>query len=124
MQISGEIGWTQQSFTLPSGPQVVRWQYAKDPSGSAGQDTGWVDQVKVPQTAPTFAFTQPVRRADGYFQLTLTGVVSGVSYRILSSSNLSDWSAFATVTAYGNTTQLLDQGAANVPLRYYRAVTP
>jgi hypothetical protein len=43
--ISGESGWLAQAWNIPSGSHVLQWQYAKDPSVSAGSDSGWVDQV-------------------------------------------------------------------------------
>jgi hypothetical protein len=43
--ISGAVGWQQQTFYLPDGPLDLKWIYAKDFSGSAGSDAGWVDQV-------------------------------------------------------------------------------
>jgi peptidyl-Asp metalloendopeptidase len=43
--ITGEIAWQQRTVSLSTGPQTLRWRYQKDPSVSAGQDRGWVDQV-------------------------------------------------------------------------------
>jgi hypothetical protein len=43
--LSGEVDWEQHSFFLPAGSLNLAWTYAKDASGSAGQDAGWVDQV-------------------------------------------------------------------------------
>jgi hypothetical protein len=43
--ISGEVDWEQQTFYLSNGVQVLQWVYAKNASGSAGLDAGWVDQV-------------------------------------------------------------------------------
>jgi len=43
--ISGEIGWQQRSFSIPSGAQTLRWRYYKDGSAAAGQDRGWLDQI-------------------------------------------------------------------------------
>lgn len=50
--ISGSVDWQQQTFYLPAGPLDLRWTYAKDASGAAGSDAGWVDQV-VFETGPT-----------------------------------------------------------------------
>ena len=44
-QISGEIGWQQLSFQLPTGGHTLRWRYVKDVNGLGGQDKAWVDQV-------------------------------------------------------------------------------
>ncbi len=44
-QISGEVNWQAQSFSIAMGIHTLRWRYVKDVSDSAGQDCGWVDQV-------------------------------------------------------------------------------
>src|SRR5204863_7553858 len=52
--ISGEVDWIWRSWTVASGSQVIQWSYVKDSSGSAGQDSGWVDQIHyVPNNTPT-----------------------------------------------------------------------
>jgi hypothetical protein len=43
--ISGEQAWVRQTLTVPSGAQIVRWEYAKDESVVSGADAGWVDAV-------------------------------------------------------------------------------
>jgi uncharacterized repeat protein (TIGR02543 family) len=44
--ISGEKDWAQVSLRVEgAGPHVLKWQYAKDKSFSAGEDCGWLDQV-------------------------------------------------------------------------------
>jgi hypothetical protein len=45
-QISGEKGWAQKTYKIPSGLQSLRWSYEKDSSGSSGYDCGWVDKVE------------------------------------------------------------------------------
>ncbi len=44
--ISGNSGWVQETVTFNAGPHHVSWTYAKDASGSSGQDCGWVDEVR------------------------------------------------------------------------------
>ncbi len=45
--MSGEVDWTQEKFiNLVPGEDTLRWVYAKDGSGSYGQDAGWVDFVE------------------------------------------------------------------------------
>jgi unsaturated rhamnogalacturonyl hydrolase len=46
-RISGEADWRRQSFSLPSGTQVLKWTYSKNSSKSKGQDRAWVDQVQL-----------------------------------------------------------------------------
>ncbi|HEU5072265.1 MAG TPA: immunoglobulin domain-containing protein [Verrucomicrobiae bacterium] len=50
--LSGESGWQQCTLTTPPGNQILQWTYAKDGSGSAGQDAAWVDQLILTPVAP------------------------------------------------------------------------
>jgi hypothetical protein len=63
--ISGEIDWQEQVYYLPSGSIPLEWKYAKDASGSAGQDAAWVDEVSYTSggTAP-FITGQPVSQGS------------------------------------------------------------
>ena len=53
-EISGNVGWTQVTFTLgpktdPLGAALeyeLKWCYEKDASGASGQDRGWVDRFR------------------------------------------------------------------------------
>jgi len=45
--ISQENGWTRQTYTIGSGTYTLRWEYAKDASGSSGSDCGLVDKVEI-----------------------------------------------------------------------------
>jgi hypothetical protein len=45
-RISGEADWRLLSYTFPSGACTLKWTYSKSPSGTAGQDRGWLDQVQ------------------------------------------------------------------------------
>ena len=49
--ISGEVGWTQKTFTIPAGPHELKWTYRKDDFVKAGLDAGFVDQLVITQTA-------------------------------------------------------------------------
>lgn len=44
-QISGEVGWEQKTFPIPEGEHLLEWTYAKDESGTSGEDAGWLDQM-------------------------------------------------------------------------------
>ncbi|MEK7766807.1 MAG: hypothetical protein AAB368_11260, partial [bacterium] len=47
-KISGEVDWTDKMFAVPAGTHVLRWVYSRDLGGlGRGQDTGWVDEVRV-----------------------------------------------------------------------------
>jgi hypothetical protein len=43
--ISGEVGWRQETLSIPPGVHALYWAFLKDEAGSAGADAGWVDQV-------------------------------------------------------------------------------
>lgn len=43
--IKGNTAWQLFTRDVPAGPQVLRWTYQKDSSGTGGQDCGWIDQV-------------------------------------------------------------------------------
>jgi hypothetical protein len=64
-QISGEVDWQALTYYLPAGALNLQWAYAKDASGSAGQDAAWVDQViyTAGGTAP-FILTQPTNQVS------------------------------------------------------------
>ena len=42
--ISGEVDWTQASFPLAAGTNVLMWRYSKDVSFDSGLDAAFVDQ--------------------------------------------------------------------------------
>ncbi len=52
-RISGEVDWQQRTFSVPAGNQTIKWTYAKNASGLAGQDRSWVDQLVFIPTPPT-----------------------------------------------------------------------
>lgn len=43
--ISGEPGWAQKAYAIPSGTYTLQWAYQKDASVNSGSDCGWVDQM-------------------------------------------------------------------------------
>ncbi|MEW6659882.1 MAG: M6 family metalloprotease domain-containing protein [Thermodesulfobacteriota bacterium] len=43
--ISGEVGWTKVTKTIPPGIHTIKWRYSKDAHYYSGSDCGWVDQV-------------------------------------------------------------------------------
>lgn len=45
---SGEIDWTQASYTLTPGTHELRWEYTKDVTMSSGEDCAWIDNVVFP----------------------------------------------------------------------------
>ncbi len=69
-RISGGVDWQQQSFPIPAGTQALEWRFAKDATGSAGLDAGFLDSVEfVPDAAPT----APVISSEPVAQSVATG---------------------------------------------------
>ncbi len=77
--ISGEVTWQQVQSYLPAGAQLLEWTYAKNASGQAGQDHGWVDQVSYAAGATgPFITLQPSDRGGLLGgTVTLTAAASG-----------------------------------------------
>ncbi len=47
-EISGEIDWTKEMYSLEGGTHTLKWQYSKDSSLSEGSDCVWLDKVRWP----------------------------------------------------------------------------
>ncbi len=45
--ISGAVSWTPAAVPLTAGAHTIRWTYSKDSDVSAGQDCGWIDNVRL-----------------------------------------------------------------------------
>ncbi|HJQ08957.1 MAG TPA: hypothetical protein VJ836_05755, partial [Candidatus Saccharimonadales bacterium] len=45
-RISGEEGWTEVSISLAAGSHSIRWLYGKDSALNAGDDKGFVDNIR------------------------------------------------------------------------------
>ncbi len=50
-RITGEVDWAKKTYGIPAGSHVLRWRYVKNSSGSAGADSGWVDQLSWTSTS-------------------------------------------------------------------------
>ena len=44
--ISGETDWQEKSYDIGPGTTTVTWRYWKGSDGVAGQDCGWVDNIR------------------------------------------------------------------------------
>lgn len=45
---SGELEWTEASYGIMPGVYTFAWSYVKDGSGSVGEDTAWLDDIRFP----------------------------------------------------------------------------
>jgi hypothetical protein len=120
--ISGEVGWTQSSVTLPAGSHLIEWVYLKDESFSQGQDRGWLDQVAfiAPSRVVSSSFTTGT---SPQFQLQFTGALGG-SYTIQASTNLLNWAAWTNLISTNSTMSVVDPGPTNYRSRFYRVQSP
>jgi hypothetical protein len=48
---SGEIDWSNETYTLSEGKHFLRWEYEKDYGYDEGEDCVWIDNIKFPPTA-------------------------------------------------------------------------
>ena len=124
-QISGEVDWAKETFSVPAGGQTLSWQYSKDSSARGGQDAGWVDQVNLggAGAAPGFSLSGGLQ-GNNSFVLKLTGAAPGTSYQIQTSSNLTSWAPWAQLTATNSQLSVTDSFNAATSARFYRAVSP
>jgi len=76
-RISGEVGWQQRTFDVPAGNQTVNWTYAKNSSGSVGQDRGWVDQFVFTPRAPAITLQPASQIVEEGSRVTFTSLAAG-----------------------------------------------
>lgn len=48
--VSGEVDWEERIVAVPAGLRKLRWEYIKDASISAGEDTAWLDRFSLDTT--------------------------------------------------------------------------
>ncbi|MBU4297805.1 MAG: matrixin family metalloprotease [Desulfobulbaceae bacterium] len=65
-RISGDVGWTQQRYTVGSGTHTLAWKYYKDVNQSIGSDAGWVDQIVWPSPIEIYRFYNTVTGTHFY----------------------------------------------------------
>ncbi len=90
-RISGEEGWQQQTFVVPSGGPVLKWTYSKNPSETAGQDRGWLDQVLfIPSNACNLALspTNRINASSSATGLVFVSTSEGCPWTLV---NTNDW---------------------------------
>jgi hypothetical protein len=116
-EISGEVDWQQQTFSVAAGSQELSWVYSKDSSFSRGQDAAWLDRVCFVRL---MQLVTPCR-SGGSFECSIATVV-GTTYGLEFKNNLSDahWTALPLVPGDGTIKVLTDPGASSVPQRFYR----
>ena len=119
---SGEAGWATYQFAIPAGPTSLEWRYAKDAIGSAGLDAAFIDNLDLPVLAPSLRLLNPTRNG---FQIQYQGP-DNQSVRVEASTELTAWQTVYSTNGVNNNAliQFADPEAQNLPLRFYRAVSP
>jgi len=134
---SGEIDWTQTTYSISAGTHTFHWEYIKDDSVSSGADTAWIDNIAFPDTfnftiiptsvntteaGGTAAFTVKLNNqptADVIIELSSSDATEGtVSASSLTFTN-ADWNIEQVVSVTG-VDDLIDDGNVS----YTIALTP
>lgn len=80
--LSGDSGWVQASWAIPSGSHVVKWAYEKDAADTGGTDTARVDQITW-LTPPQITGDATVSAATGFpFTYQIRTDVNATSFAI------------------------------------------
>ncbi len=58
---SGDVDWSQESYTLNLGTHMLKWIYDKDQSVAEGQDCAWIDYVKFPGIVNSLSVSSSMR---------------------------------------------------------------
>ncbi|NPA68277.1 MAG: T9SS type A sorting domain-containing protein, partial [Chlorobi bacterium] len=62
---SGEVDWSQESYSVTTGTHTFKWEYSKDGSVSNGSDCAWVDYVEFPEYEEPETYTVTFNVTDG-----------------------------------------------------------
>jgi hypothetical protein len=125
-QWSGEVGWATFKFPVPSGAHTLEWSYVKDPSGSAGLDAAFIDNVLLPIVLPkdssTPALLSWIQDPSGAVLLSVAGQTNQ-QYIVQTSTDLINWQDLFTGPAVNGVLRI-DPGTRSAPAQFYRAVVP
>jgi hypothetical protein len=92
--------------------------YVIEYSGNQG-----VWEITFPAAPVNIVIGQETWLSNGEFSFNFE-TIPGRNYRILSSTNLTQWSQAGSVTATNSSTQFVDQTAGSSAYRFYRVVSP
>lgn len=91
---SGEVAWTQATYTLAAGTRVLKWEYMKDGSVDSGSDCAWIDNIIFPASTAPSSFYPPQNLAaaagNGVVNLSWQAPATGspTGYKIFKDSAL------------------------------------
>ncbi|MBU6400268.1 MAG: hypothetical protein KGS61_08105, partial [Verrucomicrobia bacterium] len=124
---SGETGWLNYRFAVPSGVNVFEWRYTKDANYAAGLDAGFIDDLYLPVGGTGTANLTPqiglTFLPAGLPLITVQGPVNQLYY-LQGSVDLQTWTPLVTNVAGLAGFQFVDPQATNYPARLYRALAP
>lgn len=124
--ISGEVSWQSNYFKLTGPINTLMWRYTNSiQSNPKGLNAGFVDQVvfSPPQKAFPFTLSTPQNLPDGTVKIPISGEV-GCTCQISFSTNFTQWSVLSNFVTSGLTNLILDAGASNSSMRFYRTLSP
>ncbi|MFA7301258.1 MAG: lamin tail domain-containing protein [Candidatus Shapirobacteria bacterium] len=85
-KISGEVEWREQKYKLTTGSHTIKFIYSKDYSNESGEDTGWVDHIKIEGEEKQISMTV----LDKFATIKITNINSGVTQYKVSCTDLFD----------------------------------
>ncbi|HHE40167.1 MAG TPA: T9SS type A sorting domain-containing protein [Candidatus Cloacimonetes bacterium] len=53
-QWSGQMDWSQESFSVTTGTHTFKWVYDKDTNTTGGSDCAWIDNISFPASNPDY----------------------------------------------------------------------
>jgi hypothetical protein len=139
--MSGEVGWTLETYTIPAGVHTLKWAYNKDEFVRSGLDSGFVDQLKFYPDTDQDGFwadeeaafgtsdanpnqsPRPVLTASVSGMMLQFPSVSGKLYHIQHSPDLQTWTT-VPMTATAASTVWTDVGSNSQASRFYRVQAP
>jgi hypothetical protein len=118
-RLSGEQDWRLLSLDLAAGTHTLQWVYAKDGSDSGGQDTAWLDEVRL-GTVALRLLALPMTR-PGVLALRLEGTPNQ-PYRVETTTDLQHWNRWTNGVPATGILELEDTLSPGRPMQFYRAV--
>jgi hypothetical protein len=115
-------GATNASYTFALASSSQSGTYSISAVNGSGSD-GASAVITVTNPPPHAVFGSPVFSATNGLLLNLN-VANGSRYRLLASTNLSDWTTLAAFFANSTNTLCVDSTATNYPRRFYQVVSP
>lgn len=92
-QWSGKVEWNKYEFDLSDGSHQLTWRYQKDFANSIGEDSAWIDNIKLPLSLKASVGLIP---SDNGHRVRVWGL-KGYRYNVQVSNDLITWKPFDSV---------------------------